>query len=93
MMGLPLWTFEHAWTEVARWAGWRDPIDAAPYRRLALDPTRPPADRAAWMLDLAAAEGTLDPALRSSLAELYRGAGLQAFAEYVAGTAGDVVSS
>lgn len=83
MMGLPLWTFEEDWTSVAASSGWQEPIDAAPYLRLAMDPTRPAADRAAWWLDVAAAEDRFPDGLRERLAALYVEAGLQSFADFV----------
>ncbi|MFM2161138.1 MAG: hypothetical protein RLZZ383_650 [Pseudomonadota bacterium] len=85
MMGLPLWTFEEDWASIARWSGWREPIDAAPYRRLAMDPTRPAADRAAWWLDVAAAEDAFPSDIRDVLRTCYLEAGLQGFAAFVGG--------
>lgn len=86
-LGLPVWTMRGDFAEVARAAGWVDPIDAGPFERLANDPNRPPADRAAWWMDHGAVD-VQDPsawsAYRSRIAPLYVDAGLAPIGAWVA---------
>lgn len=70
-MGLPLWTLDSPFEETALMAGWRPPIDAQPYARLAADPGKLPADRAAWLLDWASATETPWPKALGQLQVLY----------------------
>ncbi|MFT4625797.1 MAG: hypothetical protein ACI8PZ_004468 [Myxococcota bacterium] len=80
----PAWTLGEPFAPFARLAGWRDPITSISYQRLADDPTKLPADRAAHRLDqIAVDEGDWDAA-RAGLAALYREAGLDQVAELVA---------
>jgi hypothetical protein len=80
----PVWTLGHPFAEVAALAGWRA-ISSAPFRRLADDLGKPPADRAAHLLDALAVEGGDWGAERRRLAALYAEAGLGATAALVGG--------
>jgi hypothetical protein len=75
-LGLPLWTLDEPFEPVAIRAGWKAPIDAQPYARLAADPAKLPADRAAWLLDWASATGTPWSKVLGQLRMLYGEAGL-----------------
>jgi hypothetical protein len=75
-----VWTLGCPFEPVARLAGWKDPIDGQPYRKLADDDSKPLLDRAAHFMDAIAAEGyDWDPA-RPELARRYEEAGLATLA-------------
>jgi hypothetical protein len=84
-MGLPVWTHLSDFASIAKQAGWNEPIDATPYRRLSVDVERPPADRAAHLMDVAVIDGVGWDNIRAELSNHYRDAGLDGVARLVAG--------
>lgn len=88
-MGLPIWTLREAFETLASAIGWSAPIDSAPYRRLAADSERPPADRAAHLMDAIAVERGQWAPITTELASLYEEAGLKAYAAFVKTNATD----
>jgi len=78
----PVWTLGLPFAEVATIAGWTS-VSAEPFRRLAADVRKPPADRAAHLLDAIAVEGGAWSTERLALADLYRQAGLHSTARMV----------
>jgi hypothetical protein len=89
-MGLPLWTLNEPFEEVAGLAGWAAPIHAQPYARLAADESRLPADRAAWLLDWASATSTPWHKVTGQLSVLYGQAGLPRVVSLLAARAASV---
>jgi hypothetical protein len=79
----PLWTLGHPFDAIAPLAGWTS-ASGEPFRRLGLDPTRPPADRAAHLMDAHAVDLRPWDELRPTLVDLYREAGLPEVASLVA---------
>ena len=79
----PIWTMGHPFGEVAAIAGWRR-VTSEPFRRLADDPQKLPADRAAHLLDAVAVEGGDWGRDRDRIAALYAEAGLAGAAALVA---------
>ncbi len=83
VMGLPIWTLRGEFAPVARAAGWQDPIDGSPYARLAVDPERLPADRAAHLMDAVAVGEESWSDIRGRLAALYDEAGLEGVGDFI----------
>jgi hypothetical protein len=83
-MGLPVWTHTVSFAPIAAATGWTPPIDGAPYVRLARDPERAPADRAAHLMDYAAVEDHPWSDVRDELGALYGEAGLRGVSSLVA---------
>ena len=79
----PIWTLGEDPQGVAVLAGWTEPVTGAPFRRLAEDASKPPADRAAHLMDAVAADGGDWDAARAELGALYREAGLDDIAAFV----------
>ncbi len=80
----PVWTLGGHLDQVARLAGWSR-VTSVGYRRLLARAEKPPADRAAHLLDACAIEGGDWDGVREPVAALYREAGLEAVARWVAG--------
>lgn len=84
-LALPTWTLSGDFVTLARAIGWQDPVDGAPYGRLAADPARLPADRAAHLLDQVTVDRLSWPTHRPALAALYDEADLPGVARLVRG--------
>lgn len=80
----PVWTFRHPFGPLARLAGWEVETSIA-YRKLADNTEKPPADRAAHLMDATAIDGGDWDSIRGTLAALYREAGLTEVARLVQG--------
>jgi len=80
----PVWTFGHPFGPLATLAGW-DRVTSVAYQKLADNPDKPPADRAAHRMDATSIDGGDWDAIRDELADLYRQAGLEGVAALVAG--------
>lgn len=80
----PVWTFGHPFAELAKLAGWGTSTSIA-YRKLANHPDKPPADRAAHLMDATAIDGGDWDSVRDELGERYEQAGLQTVARLVRG--------
>lgn len=83
-LGEPVWTYGAPFAPLAQLAGWST-VSSAPYRELATTASKPPADRAAHLMDAVSIEGGDWDGARANLAALYREAGLDQVAEFVAG--------
>ena len=79
----PIWTLGEPLAPTAVLAAWTPPITGAPFRALADDVRKLPADRAAHLMDAVAADESGWDAVRPALAALYREAGLDAVAALV----------
>jgi len=84
-MALPRWTLLADAAEIAHLADQPDRADPAALRARAADSARPPADRAAWLLDAAAIDGQPWSSVRADVAALYADAGLADIASLIGG--------
>ena len=80
----PIWTFGHPFSALATLAGWGTPTSIA-YRKLASNPDKAPADRAAHWMDATAIDHEPWDGIRPILAELYEEAGLEHVSRLVQG--------
>ena len=79
----PIWTLGTPFEPIATLAGWSPPITAKPYWELVEDDTKPPADRAAHLMDAIAVEGDTWTTHRDALAALYDEAELSQLAAFI----------